>query len=140
MRARIPGAIALLMAMSSLAFGADFKVIVNNANGASSVSRADLNALFLKKRVKWSDGTPAAPVNQNRKSAVRESFTTAIHGKSVTAVESYWQQQIFSGRDVPPPEKSSDADVLAFVKANGGAVGYVSDSTPTPGVKVVSAE
>jgi ABC-type phosphate transport system substrate-binding protein len=140
MRARILGAIVLLMAMSSLAFGADFKVIVNNANEVTRISKADLNALFLKKMVKWSDGIPAAPVNQSKKSPVRESFTTAVHGKSVAAVESYWQQQIFSGRDVPPPEKSSDADVVAFVKANGGAVGYVSESTPTPGVKVVGVE
>jgi hypothetical protein len=44
----------------------------------------------------------------------------------VSAVESYWQQAIFSGRSVPPLEKASDAEVLAFVRANPGAVGYVS--------------
>lgn len=96
--------------------------------------------MFLKKMVKWSDGTPAAPVNQSKKSPVRDSFTTAVHGKSVAAVDSYWQQQIFSGRDVPPPEKSADAEVVAFVKANGGAVGYVTNAAPTAGVKVLDVE
>jgi ABC-type phosphate transport system substrate-binding protein len=99
-----------------------------------------LNALFLKKMAKWTDGTPAAPINQTKSAAVREAFTTTVHGKSVAAVDSYWQQQIFSGRDIPPAEKSSDADVITFVKANAGAVGYVSDAAVTAGVKVISVE
>lgn len=140
MRNRIICAILLAMAVSSMASAAGFKVIVNSSNSSAKISKTDLNAVFLKKMVKWSDGTPAAPVNQSKKSPVRDSFTTAVHGKSVAAVDSYWQQQIFSGRDVPPVEKASDAEVVAFVKANAGAVGYVSDGAPTAGVKVVSAE
>ncbi len=140
MRVRIVTLIFLTMAISAFAGAADFKVIVNSSNGSAKISKTDLNALFLKKMVKWGDGTPAAPVNQSKKSAVRDSFTTTVHGKSVAAVDSYWQQQIFSGRDVPPAEKSSDAEVVAFVKANAGAVGYVSDGTATAGVKVVNVE
>jgi ABC-type phosphate transport system substrate-binding protein len=130
----------LAMAISAFASAAGFKVIVNSSNSSTKISKTDLNAVFLKKMVKWSDGTPAAPVNQPKKSPVRDSFTTTVHGKSVAAVDSYWQQQIFSGRDVPPAEKASDAEVVAFVKANAGAVGYVSDGAPTAGVKVVSVE
>ena len=140
MKARILSAMVLAMAISAFASAAGFKVIVNSSNSSAKISKTDLNAVFLKKMVKWSDGTPAAPVNQAKKSPVRDSFTTAVHGKSVAAVDSYWQQQIFSGRDVPPAEKASDAEVLAFVKANAGAVGYVSDGAPTAGVKVVSVE
>jgi len=55
-------------------------------------------------------------------------------------VKSYWQQQIFSGRDVPPVEKSSDAQVVAFVKQNPGAIGYVAEGTDTAGTKVVTVQ
>jgi ABC-type phosphate transport system substrate-binding protein len=130
----------LVMAINALAGTAGFKVIVNNSNGSTRISKADLNAIFLKKMAKWSDGIPAVPVNQSKKSAVRDNFTSTVHGKSVAAVDSYWQQQIFSGRDVPPAEKASDAEVVAFVKANAGAVGYVSDGGTTAGVKVVNVE
>jgi len=140
MKARVLSAMVLAMAISAFASAAGFKVIVNSSNSSAKISKTDLNAVFLKKMVKWSDGTPAAPVNQAKKSPVRDSFTTTVHGKSVAAVDSYWQQQIFSGRDVPPAEKASDADVVAFVKANAGAVGYISDSAPTAGVKVISVE
>ena len=140
MKTRVLSAMVLAMAISAFASAADFKVIVNSSNSSTKISKTDLNAIFLKKMVKWGDGTPAAPVNQSKKSPVRDSFTTAVHGKSVAAVDSYWQQQIFSGRDVPPAEKASDAEVVAFVKANAGAVGYVSDGALTAGVKVVGVE
>jgi len=133
-------AMVLAMAISAFASAADFKVIVNSSNSSAKISKTDLNAIFLKKMAKWSDGVPAAPVNQSKKSPVRDSFTTTVHGKSVAAVDSYWQQQIFSGRDVPPPEKSSDADVVAFVKANPGAIGYVTNAAATAGVKTVDVE
>ena len=122
------------------ALAAGYKVIVNNANGTSSVAKKDLSQLFMKKTAKWSNGTPVVAVDQTEKSPVREKFTQEVHGKSVAAVKSYWQQQIFSGRDVPPVEKSSDAQVVAFVKQNAGAIGYVGESADTAGVKVVAVQ
>jgi hypothetical protein len=39
---------------------------------------------------------------------------------------------------VPPPEKNSDEAVIAFVKSNPGAVGYVSSANGLPAdVKVM---
>jgi ABC-type phosphate transport system substrate-binding protein len=104
---------------------ASYKVVVNSANPASSMVRDDLAKLFLKKVTTWPSGQPVQPVDQSKDSAVRKAFSQAVLGKDVSAVESFWQQAIFSGRGVPPPEKSSDADVLAFVRANPNAVGYV---------------
>ena len=72
---------------------------------------------------------------------MRQSFSQAVLGKAPAAVRSYFQQLLFSGRGVPPVEKGSDADVLAFVRANPGGVGYVSAATPTgDGVKVLKLE
>lgn len=134
--------LALLAAAAwhGAALAADYKVIVNNANSKSSLVKKEISLLFMKKTPQWSDGTPVVAVDQTEKSAVRERFTLEIHGKSVSAVKSYWQQQIFSGRDVPPVEKSSDAQVLAFVKQNAGAIGYVAASADTAGVKVVTVQ
>lgn len=140
MKAKILSVMFLSVAISTLVTAADFKVVVNNSNSSTKISKSALNAMFLKKTAKWSDGIPAAPVNQSKKSPVRDSFTSAVHRKSVAAVDSYWQQQIFSGRDVPPPEKSSDADVISFVKSNPGAIGYVSNAAAIAGVKTINVE
>jgi len=44
----------------------------------------------------------------------------------VEAVRRYWQQCIFSGRSVPPPELDSDEAIVRYVAKYRGAVGYVS--------------
>jgi hypothetical protein len=56
----------------------------------------------------------------------------------VPSVKSFWQEVVFSGRGEPPPERTSDAAVIAFVRANPNAVGYISDATPAESVKVIS--
>jgi ABC-type phosphate transport system substrate-binding protein len=122
------------------ASAAGYKVIVNNANETTSLAKKELSQLFMKKTAKWGNGTPVVAVDQTEKSPARERFTQEVHGKSVAAVKSYWQQQIFSGRDVPPVEKNSDAQVVAFVKQNAGAVGYVGETADTAGVKVVGVQ
>ncbi|HYR28390.1 MAG TPA: hypothetical protein VEU30_07990 [Thermoanaerobaculia bacterium] len=134
--------LALLVAASwhTAAMAAGYKVIVNNANDVTSLAKKDLVQYFLKKNTKWGNGTPVAAVDQTEKSAARERFTLEVHGKSVSALKSYWQQQIFSGRDVPPVEKSSDAQVVAFVKQNPGAIGYVAEGADTTGTRVVTVQ
>lgn len=113
-----------------------FVVVVNAANPLNSIAKGDLAKLFTKKARTWSDGTPALPVDLASGSPVRETFTQRVHGKSGSAIASFWQQQIFSGREVPPPEKKTDDEVLDFVRSNRGAVGYVAAGTkPGTGVK-----
>jgi ABC-type phosphate transport system substrate-binding protein len=116
----------------------EYVVIVNAANPASSADRKFLSDAFLKKTTRWRDGQLIRPVDQNADSAVRRRFSEEVLERSVTAVRSYWQQVIFSGRDVPPPELSGDGTVLEYVKNHAGAVGYVSGGASTAGAKVVS--
>ena len=115
------------MLSSPLAGGAqEFTVIVNAANPVASLPRNDVAKLFLKKTVAWQSGQAAAPVELPAAAKAREAFARAVLNKSIAQVKSYWQQQIFSGRDVPPPEKQTENDVVAFVRSNPGAIGYVS--------------
>jgi len=114
-----------------------FKVIVNSANPVSSITKAEASKLFLKKRSKWNHGAEVQPVELPGSSSVRGSFTKEIHNKKPAAISAYWQKQIFAGRATPPPEKGSDAEVVAYVQANPGAIGYVSSGASVSGVKVV---
>ena len=130
-------ALAALLA-PAMSHAQDYQVVVNSANPTDILTKDQLGKMFLKKIVKWDTGTPIVPVDQTATSAVRASFNKAVHAKPASAIASYWQQQIFAGRDVPPAEKAGDAAVLAFVKANPGAIGYVSAGGATDGVKVLS--
>ena len=114
-------------------------VIVNAANPITTLSEREVSDLFLKKAGAFSDNTKAAPVDLGEKSEVRGAFSRWIHRKTTTAVKAYWQQMIFSGRGVPPPEKGSASEVLAFVRSQRGGIGYVPQGTPLgSGVKAVT--
>ena len=117
-----------------------FKVIVNESNSTESISKDDLSDIFLKKKNKWNDGSSIIPVDQNARSATREIFSEEIHNRNVGAIRSYWQQAAFSGAGTAPIERSNDSDVIEFIQANSGAVGYVSESTEVSGVKVLAIE
>ena len=116
----------------------EFAVIVNPGNGASEMSAADVAKLFLKRDVKFADGRAAQPVDQPKTSAVRAAFSKGVLEKPVTAIESYWSQQVFAGREVPPAVKPNDDAVIAFVRDNPGAIGYVSVNSNLAGVKRVA--
>jgi ABC-type phosphate transport system substrate-binding protein len=132
--------LAIGVLSSPLAAGAqDFTVIVNSANPVASMPRTDVAKLFLKKTVSWQSGQSVAPVELPPAAKAREAFAQTVLNKSIAQVKSYWQQQIFSGRDVPPPEKQTENDVVAFVRSNPGAIGYVSKGADIGrGVKALS--
>lgn len=128
----------ILLAAPLRAQQGGYQLIVNAANPVSSLEARDVSRMFRKDVTRWKSGSAVAPVDQRVQSPVRVAFSRKVHGRSVQMIAEFWRQQIFSGRNVPPVEKSSDAEVLEFVRANPGAIGYVSSGLPLgPNVKVV---
>lgn len=115
-----------------------FRVIVNPDTPAESIDRRFLADAFLKKVTRWPSDELIRPVDLGPESAVRRRFSNDVLSRSVGAIKSYWQQMVFSGRGVPPPELDSDGDVVRFVLRNRGAVGYVSASGDVAGAKIIS--
>jgi len=56
----------------------------------------------------------------------------------ISAVQSFWLQQVYSGQSTPPPVKPADADVIAYITANPGAIGYVEAAPAAGTVKVLA--
>jgi ABC-type phosphate transport system substrate-binding protein len=114
-----------------------FRLIVHPTNPVTAIRAADISKLFLRRQSKWPNGQPAQPVDQVESSPVRRRFSPAIHRMDVPSIKSFWQEVVFSGRGEPPPERASDAAVIAYVRANPSAVGYIGETTPADSVKVV---
>ncbi len=114
-----------------------FKVITHPENPVTSLSKTEVSKILLKKVSKWDDGQRVRAVDQGGKGSVREVFTKEIHGRSLSSIKRFWQRQVFSGTDVPPPELASDSEVLEYVRKTEGAIGYVSTDAPEDGVKVI---
>jgi ABC-type phosphate transport system substrate-binding protein len=115
-----------------------YLVIVHPANRATTLDQSFLEDAFLKKTTHWSNDQVIRPADLVSSSPVRRRFSEDVLKRSVEAVKGYWQQRIFSGRDVPPPEFETDDDVVKYVLKYEGAVGYVSGSANLNGSKVVT--
>ncbi|MCA9732483.1 MAG: substrate-binding domain-containing protein [Deferribacteres bacterium] len=107
-----------------------FKIIVHESNSITKLSRKKLSRIFLKKEGQWKNGEKITAVDLVENSEIREAFSREIHGKNVSSIKAYWQKQIFTGRDVPLPEKLTEEEVIRYVQENDGAIGYVASATP----------
>jgi hypothetical protein len=136
------------VAIFALAFGvgrgeafaesrADFSIIVHPGNPVTDVSRSFLADVYLKRTTRWGDGELARPIDQRADSGVRRAFSESVLKRSVEAVKRYWQQRIFSGRELPPPELDGDDAVVTYVANHRGAIGYVSGNAKLEKTKLV---
>jgi hypothetical protein len=116
----------------------EFKVIVHAARAETRVPRGFLADAFLKNVTRWGDDEAIRPVDQRPDTFVRRRFSEVVLKRTVAAVKTYWQQRIFSGRGVPPPELDSDEAVVRWVEDHPGAVGYISGSASAGRAKVIA--
>jgi hypothetical protein len=117
-----------------------YQVIRNPDNPIDAVDRQFLEDAFLKKKTVWPDGATVRPVDLAPASTARRQFSDDVLRRPVDAIRNYWQQRIFAGRELPPPELGSDAEVVRFVLRERGAVGYVSNGTALNGTKPLTVK
>jgi len=128
--------LASVLALAALTVGADtppagFKVIANPRVPGTRIPRDTLARVFLGQVSRWGDGSPIEAIDLSSTSNVRQAFSTAVLGMPVEAVRNHWLRLVLSGRH-PPLTRASDAEVIAFVAANPGAIGYVSEKAEIP--------
>lgn len=116
------------------------RVIVNAKNRATHLDRRFVAEAFLKKVTHWDEDQAIQPVDLGQRSAVRDRFSHDVLERDVASVRRYWAQQVFSGRGVPPPEVSNDADVVKYVASHPGGIGYVAAGVDLSGVKIIEVE
>lgn len=114
-----------------------FRVIVHPQLAIGGLDRRELTDIFLKKKTRWPNGQAIHVVDLAANSPTRARFTEDVMGRSVAAVKSYWQQIIFAGRGLPPPELASDDAVMGWVLRHSGGIGYVSGAAEVGPTRIV---
>lgn len=124
----------LLMAAACAAFGtaqAEVVVIVNPKHAAASMTAAQVADLYLGK-----DGS-LAPVDLKEPAALRNEFYQKVAGKDAAQVKAIWARLVFSGKQQPPKQLDSVAQVVKQVAGSENAIGYVDSSAVDGSVKAV---
>ena len=133
-------AIFLLMAAASVfsvRAQAQVLVIANPGVKTSEVSKGDLRDVFTGNATALPGGGNVVPILL-KAGTVHEEFLQAYIGKNDTAYRAGWRSLVFSGQASMPKSLETDAEVVAFVAHNTGAIGYIGKSTPHEGVKVLT--
>jgi ABC-type phosphate transport system substrate-binding protein len=107
-------------------------VIAHPSVQGARITRANLSALFTGRTAQWGDRAQAKPVDQSAKAPVRRAFTASVIGLSMGELQMYWQRRVSADHVFPPPVKDSDQEVLGYVAATAGAIGYVGSDTVIP--------
>jgi TonB family protein len=124
---------SLFVAADAQSQGSPYKIVVNQTNPTSSLSKTQISNIFLRKQSTWDTGEPVLPVDQVESSPLREAFSKDVLGMSPAAAD-----QTLSSQHVDRPMSvGTDREVLAYVRLKPGAIGYISAATQADGVKVV---
>lgn len=110
---------------------ASFQLIAHPGVTGTTVPRDVVASIFLKKVERWGNGQAIDPVDLTATSQVRESFSEAVLGMPVAGVRIYWMDRMSKGVS-PPRTKEADMDVIGYVAAHPGGIGYVAVGTPLP--------
>jgi TonB family protein len=117
-------------------FAVDVKVVANPSVKTDSISIAELRKIFLAETITFKDGSHVEPVFE-REGVVHETFVNSLLKQTSASLHGRYGELVFTGKASMPKSFSSDADVVAYVARTRGAIGYVSASASTDGVKVL---
>lgn len=131
----IPTIIAM---MTSSLLAADFSIIVANNSAmatAADISKETAGRIFLGKDKNFNGSGKIVIIE--RTDALKNTFHQAVTGMSSDDVNKYWAKLVFTGKEVQPTEKTSDAEIIAIVKNDPNAIGYINSASVTADVKAI---
>jgi hypothetical protein len=119
---------AMLLLISTSVLAGDVYVI---SNKGVSLAAGDVRDVFGGDK-QLAGSVKLVPVDN---AAVQKDFLDKVMKVDAAKYNSVWVKKGFREGLSPPAVKGSDAEVISFVKATPGAVGYV--AAPADGVSVV---
>lgn len=128
--------IGFLLAAAQSLLAADVKIVANASVKTDVISADELKSVYLLQRRTLKDGSSVEPVLQ-RSGAIHDAFLQQYLSRGSEEIHAYYLGLAFTGKGSLPKEVRSDAEVLAYVVKTRGAIGYVSPSASTEGVKVL---
>ena len=126
-------AVLLILSSSLSVRAAGVKVIANSSVAGTSISSADLKAVFLLDKDSVGGGHVQPVLSKG--GATHEAFLKEYIGRNDSALQAFYRSLVFTGKGSMPKALGSDAEVVAYVAKTKGAIGYVGSDASAEGVK-----
>lgn len=118
----------ILFLTSTAAYGGDVYVI---SNATLNISADDVKDIYTGEKL-VEGGVKLTPIDNN---TIKADFLDKALHMAPEKYTSMWGKKVFRDGLTAPVTKSTDADVIALVKAKPGNIGYVTN--PGADVKVI---
>ena len=133
---RILARLAVVLALFSVASGADVAVIAHRAVPIDILDRQRLLDVYTGDIRLWTDETAVVVLDLGPRGESRHTFYKFL-GKSPSRMKSIWMKNLLAGESKPPESMSTEDELLRKVAATPGAVGFVTRSKVTDEVKTL---
>jgi ABC-type phosphate transport system substrate-binding protein len=112
-------------------------IVVNSSVPVSQITETQLRDIFTGVRTRFDNGTRAVPV-MLKGGPVHEVFLHRHVGDTPDEFRVRWRKAVFTGQGSMPKECRSEAELLNYVEATPGAIGYVSRLSGSSTVKLMT--
>ncbi|MBW1940195.1 MAG: substrate-binding domain-containing protein [Deltaproteobacteria bacterium] len=113
-------------------------IIIGNKNvPASSLSKKDIQNIYLGRKTKWDNNQKIIFVTL-KKGEVHKRFIKEYVGKTSAQYRNYWKKQVFTGKGKAPKCFDAEEKLVDYVANTEGAIGYISSGTNKDSVKTIS--
>lgn len=129
--------VVLLLGFAPLRAGV--LVVAHPGVPQTELDEQTLQRIFLGKKTRWNGDLDVVPV-MLKGGLAHQEFVEGLLDRTVARFVTFWKQAMFTGRGLPPRSFATETELLFFVAQTPGAVGYVSEGTDTPGVKVIAVD
>ncbi len=112
-------------------------VVVGAKSSLERLSRDDAINIFMGRYRQLPNGQAAIPVDLPATEQAKAEFYRVLVGKDMDQIAAYWSRLVFTGRTAPPIQAASPEEMIRYLVANPGAVGYLDSNDLDRRVKAV---
>lgn len=121
----------------SSAHAASFIVIANKSVVESTLTRAELQGIYLGEKVKWGNRKHIKMAVLEEERTLKE-FLQVILGKTPSQFDQHWVRMVTTGKASMPPAFTDAQQLTDFVAKTPNAIGFVPSGQAGDAVKTIA--
>ena len=129
--------VSMALVFACAAIAADYVVVTSKEVSAGSLSKDDVQAIFLGDKTRWNNGEPIKIAVLEAGGAHKDFLRDVLH-KTPSQYYNYWRKMVFTGKAAAPKSFKDAQSLIDFVSGQSNAVGYVAANEANGSVKIIS--
>jgi hypothetical protein len=111
------------------------EIIVIGNNNVPKMDAATVSKVYTGKYISVA-GVSVSPIGLKPGNSTRNRFLQDFLHQDEEKYDAYWTVRRYIGKGTPPPEMATTAELISYVQATPGAIGYLDAADVKHGISV----